>query len=166
MGAVFFCFYFCFNFFFFLFPHKTGGVCKCASAIWTLSGVGFEEKLQASQHGQDPLTGPLYVVVDPETWSTMERRRENQGWALFCGGQSAGLQNPRGNWEGQYEYTWLVHLSSPPPSWALTPCPHQLTYALLFIQAVRYHFGDGSTITTGGLLRLRQSHWKEIPKLK
>lgn len=29
-----------FVFFSFLFPHKTGGVCKCASAIWTLSGVG------------------------------------------------------------------------------------------------------------------------------
>lgn len=68
-------------------------------------------------------------------------------------------------WEGQYEYTWLVHLSSPPPSWALTPCPHQLTYALLFIQAVRYHFGDGSTIATGGLLRLCQSRCNDIPKL-
>lgn len=33
-------FYFCFFVFLhFLFPHKTGGVCKCASAIWTLSGV-------------------------------------------------------------------------------------------------------------------------------
>lgn len=39
-----------------------------------------------------------------------------------------------------------VDVFSPPPSQALTPCPHQLTYALLFIQAVRYHFGDGSTI--------------------
>lgn len=27
----------------------------------------FEVELQASQHGQDPLTGPLCVVVDPET---------------------------------------------------------------------------------------------------
>lgn len=27
--------------FLFLFPHETGGVCKCASAIWTLSCVGF-----------------------------------------------------------------------------------------------------------------------------
>lgn len=28
----------------------------------------FEEEWQASQeHGQDPLTGPLRVVVDPET---------------------------------------------------------------------------------------------------
>lgn len=106
MGAVFL--FFIFVLIFFLFPHKTGGVCKCASAIWTLSGVGFEEKLQASQHGQDPLTGPLYVVVDPETWSTMERRRENQGRALFCGGRSAGLQNPRGNWEGAMR----VHLAS------------------------------------------------------
>lgn len=72
-----FCFCFLFKFFF-LFPRKTGGVCKCASAIWTLSGVGyfffiiifyfFEEEWQASQeHGQDPLTGPLCVVVDPET---------------------------------------------------------------------------------------------------
>lgn len=52
-----------FVFFSFLFPHKTGGVCKCASAIWTLSGVGaffFEEEWQVSQeHGQDPLTGPF-----------------------------------------------------------------------------------------------------------
>lgn len=30
-----------FSFFSFLIPHKTFGVCKCASAIWTLSGVGF-----------------------------------------------------------------------------------------------------------------------------
>lgn len=50
-----------------------GGVCKCASAIWTLSGVGFffgffKEEWQVSQeHEQDPLTGPLCVVVDSET---------------------------------------------------------------------------------------------------
>ncbi len=44
----------------------------------------------------------------PETWSTVERRRENQGWALFCGERSAGLHNPRGNWEGDI---W-VHLVS------------------------------------------------------
>lgn len=57
----------------------------------------FEEELQASQqHGQDPLTGPLCVVVDPETRSSVERRRENQGGAL-CGERSAGLHNPRGN---------------------------------------------------------------------
>lgn len=78
---------------------------------------------------------------------------------------SAGLQNPGGK-RRWYVYTWLVRSSPPQPSEALT-CPHQLTYALLFIQAVRYNVGDGSTITTGGLLGLWQSHWKKnIPKLK
>lgn len=52
---------------YFLFPHKTGGVCKCASAIWTLSGVGLRKSCRRHKNmGQDPLTG-LCVVVDPET---------------------------------------------------------------------------------------------------
>lgn len=44
-----------------------GGVCKCASAIWTMSGVGLRELQTSQEHGQDPQTGLLCVVVDPET---------------------------------------------------------------------------------------------------
>lgn len=98
MGAVFVFCCFCFAFvlfFIFLFPHKTGGVCKCASAIWTLSGVGFEEDLQASQqHGQDPLTRPLCVIVDPETWIGGGKIKDG---LCFVENGSAGLRNPGGN---------------------------------------------------------------------
>lgn len=104
--------------------------------IWTLSGVFFsfssffsfpEEEWQVSQeHGQDPPTGPLCVVVDPETWwSTTEQRREkkNQGWALFRGERSAGPYNPRGNWEGD--------MSTPGPCTCLHLNPHEHSYPAL-----------------------------------
>lgn len=43
----------------------------------------FEEERQVSQeHGHDPPTGPLCVVME-NWWSTTEEREGNQGWALF-----------------------------------------------------------------------------------
>lgn len=85
------------------------------------------------------------VVLDPETWSANGVEAWKAGfffsfWIFFFWKWKSGVQGcitfeNRG-----------ADMFSPPPSQALTPCPHQLTYALLFIQAVRYHFGDGSTI--------------------
>lgn len=155
-------------FYLFLFPHETGGVCKCASAIRTLSGVvvflfilvrcfwGRVAGITTTWTG----SSNWICVVGPETWSAVERRQKNQGWGCFVENRVQGCKPWRGNLRGRYEHTRSVLSSSPRPSKALAPCPHRLTYALLFIQAVRYNFGDGSTITTGGLLRLWQSHWK------
>lgn len=82
--------------FVFLFPHKKGGVCKCASAIWTLSGVGLRKSCRRHKNmRQDPLTG-LCVVVDPETWINHGVEALKDG-LCFCGKRSAGLHNPRGN---------------------------------------------------------------------
>lgn len=156
---------------FFLFPHETGGVCKCASAIRTLSGVvvflflfilfrcfwGRVAGITTTWTG----SSNWIFVVGPETWSAVERRQKNQGWGCVLWRTECRAAEPwRGNLRGRCERTRSVPSSSPRPSKALAPCPHRLTYALLFIQAVRYNFGDGSTITTGGLLRLWQSHWK------
>lgn len=152
--------------------HVMGGVCKCASAIRTLSGVcvviffslffifcSFEDEWQASQQqGQGPLTGSLCLGSWDLISSGAEAEKSRTG--LFCGELSAGLQNPGGNWEdniGAPAWCACLHLS---PRKHSHPALTRLTYALLFIQAVRYNFGDGSTITTGGLLRLWQSHWK------
>lgn len=166
VGAVLF-----FCFIFFLFPHETGGVCKCASAIRTLSGVvvflflfilfrcfwGRVAGITTTWTG----SSNWIFVVGPETWSAVERRQKNQGWGCVLWRTECRAAEPwRGNLRGRCERTRSVPSSSPRPSKALAPCPHRLTYALLFIQAVRYNFGDGSTITTGGLLRLWQSHWK------
>lgn len=53
--------------------------------------------------------------------------------------------------------------SSPRPSYALTPCPHQLTYALLFIQAVRYNFwGMGAQLQQEGCYDLDKVIEKNI----
>lgn len=83
-----FLFFFCFLF---LFPHKTGGVCKCASAIWTLSGVWvfFVEEWQASQHHMDKilLLDLCFVVVGPDDqlWSGGggEKKKPRMGSVLW-----------------------------------------------------------------------------------
>lgn len=87
-----FCFsflFFCFFFFLaFLFPHKTGGVCKCASAIWTLSGVGVfwgrVAGIITTWTRSSKWTFYLWSRVlrlDHQPWSGGGK---NQGWALFC----------------------------------------------------------------------------------
>lgn len=92
-------FSFCFVFLFlFLFPHKDGWglqVRFCHMDIEWCWGFSFEEEWQESQeHGQDPVTGPLCVVVDPDDqpWSGGGKIKDG-----LCFVEGAGLHNPRGN---------------------------------------------------------------------
>lgn len=119
-----------------------GEVCKCASAIWTLSGVGFWGRLAWHHNNKDKilsldlLHGPGSGVV------TINHGAEakNQRLARLCGEWSAGLSLTLEGTERTMSTPAECTCLHPQPSQALTPCPHQLTYALLFIQAVRYHF--------------------------
>lgn len=134
----------------------------------------FEDEWQVPwEHGPDPLTGPfcacLWILrLDDQP---QEQRLENRGWVLFLknGVRGGGLHNPRGNWK------WgggVGHrLSAPFFTSTLTSTralpTHRLTYALLFIQAVRYHFGDGSTNRHGRIATTFDKVTEKIfPKLK
>lgn len=142
----------CSFYFHFSFPHKTGGVCKCASAIWTLSGVLFFYSWGRVAGVTRPRTRApnrtfSCVVVDPETWSTngAEAGKSRMGSVVvFVVVVENGVQsciNPWGNW-GRHEFPSTLASAHTLPT-------HRLTYALLFIQAVRYHSGDGSTNYNG-----------------
>lgn len=129
-------------------PHKTGGVCKCASAIWTLSGVFFffEEEWQVSQeHGHGPLTAPFVWLRILRLDDQPAEAGKSRTGSVFVETGVQGCITLEGT-----ERVTRVH---PVSALVFTPTlrsthtlpTHQLTYALLFIQAVRYHFGDGST---------------------
>lgn len=61
MGAVIFVFFFVF--FFSICSHiKTGGVCKCASAIWTMSGVGLRKSWRRHKNTDKILENGLFCV--------------------------------------------------------------------------------------------------------
>lgn len=111
---------FCFIFLF-LFPHETGGVCKCASAIWTLSCVGFFLRKSGRYHKNMDTILRLDLCVWSWRIDDPPRRKGREikdGLCLW----SAGLQNPGGK-RRWYVYTWLVRLSPPQPSEALTNSP-------------------------------------------
>lgn len=79
----------------------------------------FEEELQASQrHGRDPLTGPLclcgrgFLKLD-QPWSGGVKIKDG---LCFVENGVQGCITLEGTERAIYEYTWLVHLSSPQPS--------------------------------------------------
>lgn len=84
VGAVFFLFYFCFSFFcLVLFPHKTGGVCKCASAIWTLSGVGLTKSCRHHNNTDKILQDQDFCVCGRGSWNLINHGVE--AWKIKDG---------------------------------------------------------------------------------
>lgn len=151
MGAVFLYMFYCFC------SHiETGGVCKCASAIRTMNGVGGFFLRTSSR-----LLWTCFSNFGP--FETRPAGKLRTDFILLRNGARGPIKLGR---TGS-----LVCSSSPRPSYALTPCPHQLTYALLFIQAVRYNFwGMGAQLQQEGCYDLDKVTEKKIyiyiPKLR